>query len=195
MEVERGIVMEVEEEEEEEDFNPCSSREPSSFSGRASNSLLSLGQPVPSCYPSASPHPARGGSMSSTGSPPFASSYTTVTPQSKSNSTCESHETHSTGKLETTIASSSSGSPVSAVSPASSVPSPQNVRGMPMPPRHPATGACGRQRPSTAPNQAPPMPVGGLPTTRPRQMFEGAVARKPYQSLTARPARAGTAFA
>ncbi len=58
VEVEGGIVVEVEEEgeeeEDEEDFNPRSSKEPSSFSGRASDSLSSLGHPVPSRYPFAS---------------------------------------------------------------------------------------------------------------------------------------------
>jgi hypothetical protein len=179
-EVEGDIVVEVEddegeeEEEEEEDINPRSSEEPSSFSGRASNSLSSLGQPIPSRYPFAFRHPARGGSMSSTGSPPFAFSRATATPQSKSTSTRESHETRSTGNAETTTASSSpsGGSPTSAVSPTSSVPSPQDVRGMPMPPRHPAA-AGGRQRPSTAPSPVSPTPTGGLTATRPRQTLEG----------------------
>jgi hypothetical protein len=109
--------------------------------------------------------------MSSTGSPPFAFSRATATPQSKSTSTRESHETHSTGNMET-ASSSPSGSPTSAVSPSSSVPSPQDVRGMPMPPRHPAAGG-GRQRPSTAPNPVSPSSAGGLTTSRPRQTFEG----------------------
>ncbi len=147
VEVEGDIVVEVEEEGEEEeegDLNPRSSEEPSSFSGRASNSLSSLGQPVPSRYPFAFRHPARGGSMSSTGSPPFAFSRATATPQSKSTSTRESHETRSTGNVESGTASSSpsAGSPVSAVSPTSSAPSPQDVRGMPMPPR--PSRWCGR---------------------------------------------------
>ena len=177
VEVEGDIVVEVEdegeeEEEEEEDINPRSSEEPSSFSGRASNSLSSLGQPIPSRYPFAFRHPARGGSMSSTGSPPFAFSRATATPQSKSTSTRESHETRSTGNVETASSSPSGGSPTSAVSPTSSVPSPQDVRGMPMPPRHPAAGG-GRQRPSTAPNPVSPTPAGGLTATRPRQTFEG----------------------
>jgi hypothetical protein len=181
-EVEGDIVVEVEDEEEEEEeegedqeFNPRSSEEPSSFSGRGSNSLSSLGQPVPSRYPFAFRHPARGGSMSSTGSPPFAFSRATATPQSKSVSTRESRETRSSGNAETTTASSSpsAGSPVSAVSPTSSVPSPQDVRGMPMPPRHPAAGAGSRQRPSTAPSPVSPTPAGGLTTTRPRRTFEG----------------------
>jgi hypothetical protein len=163
-----------EEEEEEGELNPRSSEEPSSFSGRASNSLSSLGQPIPSRYRFAFRHPARGGSMSSTGSPPFAFSRATATPQSKSTSTRKSHETHSTGNAETTTASSSpsGGSPTSAVSPTSSVPSPQDVRGMPMPPHHPAAPG-GRQRPSTAPSPVSPIPAGGLTTTRPRQTFEG----------------------
>ena len=178
VEVEGDIVVEVEdggeeEEEEEEDFNPRSSEEPSSFSGRASNSLSSLGQPIPSRYPFAFRHPARGGSMSSTGSPPFAFSRAGATPQSKSTSTRESHETRSTGNVDTSPSSSpSGGSPTSAVSPSSSVPSPQDVRGMPMPPRHPAA-AGGRHRPSTAPNPVSPTPAGGLTASRPRQTFEG----------------------
>jgi hypothetical protein len=176
-EVEGDIVVEVEdegeeeEEEAEEEINPRSSEEPSSFSGRASNSLSSLGQPIPSRYPFAFRHPARGGSMSSTGSPPFAFSRATATPQSKSTSTHESHETRSTGNVETASSSPSGGSPTSAVSPTSSVPSTQDVRGMPVPPRHPAAGG-GRQRPSTAPSPVSPTPAG-LTATRPRQTFEG----------------------
>jgi len=175
--VEGDVVLEVEGEEEgeEADFNPRSSEEPSSFSGRASNSLSSLGQPIPSRYPFAFRHPARGGSMSSTGSPPFAFSRTTATPQSKSTSTRGSHETRSTGNAETTTTSSSpsAGSPVSAVAPSSGAPSPQDqMRGIPMPPRHPAAGAGGRQRPATAPGPASPTPVGGLSATRPRRTFE-----------------------
>jgi hypothetical protein len=179
VEIEGDIVVEVEDEgeeeegeEEEEDLNPRSSEEPSSFSGRASNSLSSLGQPIPSRYPFAFRHPARGGSMSSTGSPPFAFSRATATPQSKSTSTRESHETRSTGNVDTASSSPSGGSPTSAVSPSSSVPSPQDVRGMPMPPRHPIVGG-GRQRPSTAPNPVSPTPAGGLTASRPRQTFEG----------------------
>jgi hypothetical protein len=173
-EVEGEIVVEVEDEgeeedEEEEEIDPRSSEEPSSFSGRASNSLSSLGQPIPSRYPFAFRHPARGGSMSSTGSPPFAFSRATATPQSKSTSTRESH---STGNVDTASSSPSGGSPTSVVSPSSSVPSPQDVRGMPMPPRHPAA-AGGRQRPSTAPNPVSPTPASGLTTTRPRQTLEG----------------------
>ena len=108
-----------------------------------------------------------GGSMSSTGSPPFAFSRATATPQSKSTSTRESHETRSTGNVESASSSPSGGSPTSAVSPTSSVPSPQDVRGMPMPPRHPGAGG-GRQRPSTAPNPVSSTPAGGLTATRPR---------------------------
>ena len=142
-EIEGDIVIEVEDEGEEEeevgeDFNPRSSEEPSSFSGRASNSLSSLGQPIHSRFLFTFRHPARGSSMSSTGSPPFAFSRTTATPQSESTSSCESHETRSTGNVETTPSSPSGGSPRSAVSPSSSVPSPQDVRGIPMPSRHPA---------------------------------------------------------
>jgi hypothetical protein len=169
--VEGDIVVEGEE-EEEGDFQPRSSEEPSSFSGRASNSLSSLGQPIPSRYPFAFRHPARGGSMSSTGSPPFAFSRTVATPQSKSTSTRGSHDTRSTGNVETASSSPEAGSPVSVAPPSSSAHSPQDqVRGMPMPPRHPAAGAGGRQRPNTAPGPASPTP-GGLSATRPRQTFE-----------------------
>ena len=168
---------EGEEEELEEELHPRSSEEPSSFSGRASNSLSSLGQPIPSRYPFGFRHPARGGSMSSTGSPPFAFSRATATPQSKSTSTRESHETRSTGNVETASSSPSGDSPVSVAPPSSSAPSPQDqVRGMPMPPRHPAAGAGGRQRPATAPSPASPgspTPAGGLTSTRPRRTFEG----------------------
>jgi hypothetical protein len=137
-EVEGDIAVEVdvevegkgEEEEEEEDINPWSSEEPSSFSGHASNSLSSLGQPIPSHYPFALCHQARGGSMPSTGSPPFASSHA-----GKSTSTRESHETRSTGNIETAFSSPSGGSPTLAASPTLSVPSAQDVvRDMPMPP-------------------------------------------------------------
>ncbi|KAI9453375.1 hypothetical protein F5148DRAFT_1277448 [Russula earlei] len=166
--------VEVEGEEEGEEVHPRSSEEPSSFSGRASNSLSSLGQPISSRYPFSFRHPARGGSMSSTGSPPFAFSRATATPKSKkSTSTRASHETRSTGNIETASSSHSGGSPISPVAPSSSAPSPQDVtRGMPMPPRHPAAGAGGRQRPATAPDQVSPTPAGGLTATRPRQTFE-----------------------
>ncbi len=106
--------------------------------------------------------------MSSMGSPPFAFLRTTATPQSKSNSTREPHEMRSTGNMGmTTTSSSSPSSPVSAVSPTSSGLSPQNVRGRPMSPHHPAAGAGGHHRPSTAPNPASPTPAGGLAATRP----------------------------
>jgi hypothetical protein len=58
------------------------------------------------------------------------------------------------------------------VSPTSFVPSPQDVHGIPMLPRHPAAGG-GRQRPSTAPSPVSPAPMDGLKATRPRQTFEG----------------------
>ena len=56
----------------------------------------------------------------------------TVTPQSKSSSMHKSHETRNTGNVKTMAASSScsDGSPTLAVSPTSSVPSPQDVRSM-----------------------------------------------------------------
>jgi hypothetical protein len=169
---------EDEEEEEEEETRRRTSEDPSSFSGRASNSLSSLGQPIPSRYPFAFRHPARGGSMSSTGSPPFAFSRATATPQSKSTSTRESHETRSTGNAESAPSSPSGGSPVSAAAPSSSVSSPQEHAGggMPMPPRHPAAGTTTRQRAGSVP--VSPTPAGGgLTATRPppssrQQAFE-----------------------
>ena len=63
---EGDIIIEVkddkgeEEEGEEGEINPRSSEEPSSFSGRASNSLSSLGQPIPSRYPFALRHRPEG---------------------------------------------------------------------------------------------------------------------------------------
>ncbi|KAF8499709.1 hypothetical protein F5888DRAFT_104910 [Russula emetica] len=66
----------------------------------------------------------------------------------------------------------SGGTPTSAVSPTSSVLSPQGVRGMPMAPCHPAArGGC--QLPSTVPSPVSPTLAGGLTATRPWQTFEG----------------------
>jgi hypothetical protein len=169
------IVVEVDDEaelesEEGEEAHPRTSEEPSSFSGRASNSLSSLGQPIPSRYPFAFRHPGRGGSISSTGSPPFAFSRTNATPQSKSTSTRASRASRSTGNVETTTNASSSppaSSPVSAGAASSSAYSPDPISGMPMPPRHPAAGASGRQRAGTVPMS--PTPAGALAATRPRQ--------------------------
>jgi hypothetical protein len=163
------IVVEVDDDAEVEfEQEPRSSEEPSSFSGRASNSLSSLGQPIPSRYPFAFRHPGRGGSISSTGSPPFAFSRTTATPQSKSTSTRASHASRSTGNVETTTNASSSpvaSSPVSVGAASSSAYSPDPISGMPMPPRHPAAGASGRQRAGTMPMS--PTPAGALTATRP----------------------------
>ena len=103
--------------------------------------------------------------MSSTGSPPFAFSRATATPQGKSMSTRESH---GTGNVETASSSPSGGSPTSAVSPSSSVPSPQDVCGMPMPHAIQLLQVAA----STAPSPASPTPAG-LTATRPRQTFEG----------------------
>ena len=173
-EEEGEIVVEVDDDEEEvefeeeEDAQPRSSEEPSSFSGRASNSLSSLGQPVPSRYPFAFRHPGRGGSVSSTGSPPFTFSRTAATPQSKSTSTRASRASRSTGNVETTTNASSSpaaSSPVSVGAASSSAYSPDPISGMPMPPRHPAAGSSGRQRAGTMPMS--PTPAGALTATRP----------------------------
>jgi hypothetical protein len=175
-EEEGEIIVEVDDEGEEVEFEeeeaqPRTSEEPSSFSGRASNSLSSLGQPIPSRYPFSFRHPARGGSVSSTGSPPFAFSRTAATPKSKSTSTRASRDTRSTGNVDTTTNASSSpsaGSPVSVGAPSSAAPSP----GMPMPPRHPAAAASGRQRAGTVPIPVSPTPAGALTTTRPRLQFD-----------------------
>ena len=173
------VVVEVDDEAELEseeggEAQPRSSEEPSSFSGRASNSLSSLGQPIPSRYPFAFRHPGRGGSISSTGSPPFAFSRTNATPQSKSTSTRASRASRSTGNVETTTNASSSSppasSPVSVGAASSSAYSPDPISGMPMPPRHPAAGASGRQRAGTVPMS--PTPVGALAATRPHQFDE-----------------------
>ena len=172
-EEEGEVVVEVDDDEEvefeeEEDAQPRSSEEPSSFSGRASNSLSSLGQPVPSRYPFAFRHPGRGGSVSSTGSPPFTFSHTAATPQSKSTSTRASRASRSTGNAETTTNASSSpaaSSPVSVGAASSSAYSPDPISGMPMPPRHPAAGSSGRQRAGTMPMS--PTPAGALTATRP----------------------------
>ena len=167
--VEEDLEGEEEEEEEEEETRRRTSEDPSSFSGRASNSLSSLGQPIPSRYPFSFRHPTRGGSISSTGSPPFAFTRSAATPQSKSTSTRASHETRSTGNVETASSSPSGGSPVSAVLPSESAHDP--VRGMPMPPRHPAAGASGRQRAGSVPVSIPasPTPAGGSGLTATRQ--------------------------
>jgi hypothetical protein len=63
-------------------------------------------------------------------------------------------------------------SPTSAVNPTSFMPtrSPQDVRGMPMPPRHQAA-AGSRQRPLTAPSPVSPTPAG-LTAMGPHQTFE-----------------------
>ncbi|KAH9172425.1 hypothetical protein EDB89DRAFT_2242881 [Lactarius sanguifluus] len=171
------IVVEVDDEAEEVEFEeeeaqPRTSDEPSSFSGRASNSLSSLGQPIPGRYPFSFRHPGRGGSISSTGSPPFAFSRATATPQSKSTSTRASRETRSTGNVETTTNASSSpdaNSPVSVGAASSSAYSPDPISGMPMPPRHPTAGASGRQRAGTVPIPVSPTPAGAITATRPRQ--------------------------
>jgi hypothetical protein len=118
---------------------------------------------------------------------PFPFLRATATPQSKSTSTRELHETRSSAQaMQTTTASSSpsAASPVSAVSLTSSVPtgSLQDVRGVPMPPHHPAAGAGSRQRPSTAPNLISLTPAGGLTAAYPRQTFEG-YRRQLHQSI------------
>ena len=76
------------------------------------------------------------------------------------------------GNMETASSSPSGGSPTLAVSPSSSVLSPRDVHGMPIPPCHPAVSGS-QQCPSTAPNPVSPTLAGGLTATRTRQMFEG----------------------
>jgi hypothetical protein len=110
--------------------------------------------------------------------PSFAFPCAPATPQSKSTSTCESHETCSTGDVEMTTASlsPSGGSPTSAVSLNSSVPSPQESARCTRhahAPTSPAVCASARQRPSTAPDPVLLTLAGGLMAMRPRQMIEG----------------------
>ena len=83
---------------------PSSGEEPLSFSGRVSNSLSSLACPFPVVIHSHSVIRPERAAFHPPGSPPFAFSRATVTSQSKSTSTRESH---STGNVETTTASSS----------------------------------------------------------------------------------------
>src|SRR5712672_1970853 len=115
----------------------------------ASNSLSSLGQPITSPLHIRILSPNSSSSMSSTtGSPPHAFLHTTTTLQSKSSSTHKLHKRCSTPNVETTTAFSLP----SGGSPASSMPSPQDVHGIPMPPHH----------------QSPvfPAPTGGLMAAR-----------------------------
>ncbi|THH14293.1 hypothetical protein EW146_g6022 [Bondarzewia mesenterica] len=149
----------------EEETEPRTSEEPSSFSGRASNSLSSLGQPVQSRYPFQFRHPGQRGSLSSAGSP----HHSHRTPQSKSTSTHtrstrNSRSTRSTGNDET------SDSPMS-LGTSSGFPSPvgaTNVGSMPMPPRHPASTGQRRQRSGTVPIPTSPTPVIGPIVSLPR---------------------------
>ncbi|TFY58149.1 hypothetical protein EVG20_g8264 [Dentipellis fragilis] len=154
---EEGQELEYETEERE----PRTSEDPSSFSGHATNSLSSLGQPIPSRYPFQFRHPGRGGSASSNGS----HALTHVTPQSKSTSTHSHSHTHST---QLSRASRSTGNAESSDSPmsfggSSSGPSPVSGsgRGMPMPPRHPGSNGQRRQRSGTVPIPSSPSPVVG----------------------------------
>ncbi|KAI0065128.1 hypothetical protein BV25DRAFT_1836476 [Artomyces pyxidatus] len=162
------------EEVEEEEAEPRTSGEPSSFSGRASNSLSSLGQPVPSRYPFHFRHPGRGGSMSSTNSPGAISH---ITPQSKSTST-HTHSTRNSKSTRSTGNGESSDSPMSMGS--SSAASPP---GMPMPPRHPTSGAQRRQRAGTVPMPSSPTPAVGAPIgfayTRARRRTESGTDMEP----------------
>ncbi|KAI0033213.1 hypothetical protein K488DRAFT_85134 [Vararia minispora EC-137] len=146
--------------EEGEEYERRTSAEQPSTSGRASNSLSSLGQPIPGRYPFTFRHPARGGSLSSAGAfssstPSHAHSHSRHTPQSKSTSsnTGASRISRSTGNGE----SSTSDSPLSAAIP--DVPSPAGISArMPMPPRHPAAPR-GRGRAGTVPAPTSPTPA------------------------------------
>ncbi|KAI0044572.1 hypothetical protein FA95DRAFT_1562103 [Auriscalpium vulgare] len=147
-----GIQYEIDYEEEEEEAEPRTSGEPSSFSGRASNSLSSLGQPIPSRYPFHFRHPGRGGSISSTNSPGAPSH---ATPHSKATS----HTTHNSRSSRSTGNAESSDSPMS-VGGSSNAPSPLGRTSMPMPPRHPGSGGQRRQRSGTVPMPTSPSPAG-----------------------------------
>ncbi|TFY76339.1 hypothetical protein EWM64_g7670, partial [Hericium alpestre] len=139
---------------------PHSSAEPSSFSGRGSNSMSSLGQPIQPRYPFQFRHPARGGSVSSTGS----HALTHVTPQSKSTSAhTHSNSTHLSRASRSTGNRESSDSPMSFGGSSSGVPSPVSIPGrrvpMPPPPRHPGSNGQRRQRSGTVPIPSSPSPV------------------------------------
>jgi hypothetical protein len=160
-------VARIEEEEEEDEkkeeveveMRHRTSEEWSSFSGRASNSLSSLGH-----YPFSFRHPPRGKHIVQ-GSPPFVFSRSTATPHSKSTSIRATRETRSTGNVETTShASSPSGALTSRQRPSSFELSPhEHVRGMSIPSRHPVAGAISRRRAGNVP--VSPTSVKGLTAT------------------------------
>ena len=179
VQVEVDIEVEVEdegEEEEEGDLNPRSSKEPLSFSGRhgAPNSLSSLGPPVPSHCPSRFVTWPEGAACR-----PRAHLLSPSRVPLRHHKARVHQTANRTRRVAQAIwrqrplasSSPSGGSPTSAVSPSSSVPSPKDVRGMFMPSRHPAAGG-GCQHPSTAPNTVSPTPAGVLTASRPRQTSE-----------------------
>ncbi|KAJ3772517.1 hypothetical protein FB446DRAFT_48638 [Lentinula raphanica] len=132
-----------EEEEEVDSGAQTTSEEPSSGSGRASNSMSSLGHPVSSRYPFQFRHPTRGASYSS-GVPSHA------TPPSNGHSIASrfSQNTRSTGNREST----DSHSPRSHYTSGSDAASPTSMSGLPMPPRHPQQyQGRGRARAGTVP--------------------------------------------
>ncbi|KAJ3979955.1 hypothetical protein F5890DRAFT_807692 [Lentinula detonsa] len=148
-EEEEGEVEEVvegdEEEEEVASGAQTTSEDPSSSSGsgRASNSMSSLGHPVSSRYPFQFRHPTRGASYSS-GVPSHA------TPPSNGHSIASrfSQNTRSTGNRE----SVDSHSPRSHYTSGSDAASPISMSGLPMPPRHPQQyQGRGRARAGTVP--------------------------------------------
>ncbi|KAG6860666.1 hypothetical protein C0995_008853 [Termitomyces sp. Mi166 len=146
------------EEEEDEDEDEDEDEEPSS--GRGSESMSSLGQPVASRYPFQYRRPGRGTSISS-----GAASHQTPTSLSRSMQSKASRGTQSTGYRE----SSDSHSPRSQYSTSDAAIS--SSSGIPMPPRHPQQGQKrGRQRAGTVPALMPAsVPSIVFPTTsRPR---------------------------
>jgi hypothetical protein len=140
-------------------------------------------QPLPICISSPGPRREQCHPRGHPGSPPFAFSRATATPQSKSPSTRESHETRSTANVETTATSSSP----SGGSSTSSVPSPQDEQYVACP--YLAANAP-RQRQILSPlhQRAVLRPRGHDKRSRGTvgSCVVRALARKSYRSLTVR---------
>jgi hypothetical protein len=161
----RGQIIEVEEgeryegqgeeEDSEEDEEDNSSEDPSSE--RASGSMSSLGQPIPSRYPFQF-NPNRGSLTTTSSLPSRPQTQDPVSPSTMS------HSTRSTGNRETTTDSSSSPRSAGWDSSSPGVLSPlsagRGVSAIPMPPRHPQQAqGRGRARAGTVPSQAPFPPL------------------------------------
>ncbi|KAF9074125.1 hypothetical protein BDP27DRAFT_1214782 [Rhodocollybia butyracea] len=170
---------EEEDEDEEEESGVNTSEDPSSSSGRASNSMSSLGHPVSSRYPFQFRHPTRGTSPSS-GVP---SSFASPPSNGQSIASRLSQNTRSTRNREST----DSHSPRSHYTTSSSdAASPMSMSGLPMPPRHPQPyQGRGRARAGT-------VPVPSIPSSPSIDFPRGARTRprhsEPYRSSSPEPA-------